>query len=146
MFPRWHILLGAVFIAALWIFIPKIPFFYLTLVFFASFLIDFDHYVVASFKTKKLGLKNSLKYHKIKCKEELEEISQGIRRKGDFHLFHTVEFHALVGILGFLWVGFFYIFIGLIFHSLVDTFFFLFTGVFHRREYFFFNWTRKRRN
>lgn len=144
MFPRAHVILGAAFIALLWLLVPNMSIFYLALVFLASFLIDFDHYAVAVFKTKKLSLNHAFDYHKYKRLEEMSDLIRGIKRKSDFHLFHTVEFHAIIGLLGILWIGFFYIFIGMVFHSLVDLFSLLFTGVFHRREYFLFNWIRKR--
>ncbi|MFH1290217.1 MAG: hypothetical protein ABIH92_02295 [Nanoarchaeota archaeon] len=142
MLPKGHILLGAIFIAIVWIFIPQMPIFYLALIFLASFLIDFDHYANAVFKTKNISLKNALDYHKKARENEIMEIKQGVRKKSDFHLFHTVEFHAMIGLLSFLWVGFFYIFMGMIFHSLLDVFSLLSTGIFYRREFFFFNWAR----
>jgi len=144
MLPRWHIILGAIFTAIVWAFIPTMPFVYLTLIFLASFLIDFDHYVNAAMENKSPSLKKAFDYHKKKHKEELRDLAKGIRKKGDFHLFHTIEFHAFVGFLGLVWAGFFYIFIGMLFHSLLDVSSLLFTGVFHRREFFFFNWARKR--
>ena len=144
MLPRWHIILGAVFTALTWFFIPSMPLIYLTLIFLASFLVDFDHYTNAVMGNKSPNLKKAFEYHKKKREEELRDISKGIRRKGDFHLFHTIEFHAVVGLLGLLWSGFFYIFMGMLFHSLLDVSSLLFTGVFHRREFFFFNWARKR--
>ena len=144
MLHKWHVLLGAIFTSLVWLFIPSMPFGYLVLIFLASFLIDFDHYTNAVIKNKHLSLKKAFDYHKIKREEELMDISKGIRKKGDFHLFHTIEFHAAIGILGLIWSGFFYIFIGMLFHSLLDVSSLLFTGVFHRREYFFFNYARKK--
>ncbi len=120
------------------------PIIYLLIVFSSSILIDFDHYVVALMKTKKWRLTHAFDYHKKKRIEEREEIEKGIRRKGDFHLFHTVEFHLFLGMLTLLWTGFFYIFIGMIFHSLLDVFSMITDETFHRREYFLFNWLRKR--
>ena len=35
-------------------------------------------------------------------------------------IFHTVEFHILVFLLGFLWPGFWFILMGMIFHSILD--------------------------
>ncbi len=64
MLPRWHILLGAVFTAILWLASREINKFYLLLVFLASFLIDFDHYVNAVIKSGSLKLRDSFEYHK----------------------------------------------------------------------------------
>lgn len=143
MLPRWHILFGAIFTALVWFF-TGMSFVYLGLIFLASFLIDFDHYANAALKNKHPSLSKAFDYHREKRQEELSDLAKGIRRKGDFHIFHTMEFHALVGFLGLLWIGFFYIFIGMLFHSLLDVSSLLFTGVFHRREFFFFNWVRKK--
>src|SRR3989344_8531698 len=121
MLPRWHILLGAIFTLVIWLFVPEISFLYLALLFLSSFLIDFDHYAASGIKTGKWGLKDSFQYHEKLGKEELKELKKGIRRKGDFHLFHTLEFHVIVGLLGILWAGFFFIFIGMFFHSLLDV-------------------------
>jgi len=136
-------LFGAIFITVVWVFIPQMPIFYLVLIFLASFLIDFDHYTASVFKTKKLGLRNAFKYHKEERKKEIAELKQGIKRRGDFHLFHTIEFHAVVGLLSLLWIGFFYIFMGMVFHSLLDVFSLLFTGFFHRRDFFLFSWAKR---
>lgn len=143
MLPRYHILFGAVFTLAIWFTAPQIQWYFLALLFFSSFLIDFDHYMASFRKTKKWRLKDSFDYHKEELKKENRDIARGIKRKGDFHVFHTIEFHALVGVLSLVWFGFFYIFIGMLFHSLLDVFSLVNDGKFHRREYFFFNWTRK---
>jgi len=144
MLPRWHIILGAGLTAVFWLASPNIPKIYLALVFLSSFLIDFDHYLASVFKTKDKSLRNSSEYHSKEQEIEKKEIAQGIRKKSDFHLFHTIEFHLLVGFLGILWIGFFYVFIGMLFHSLVDVFDLISRRAFHRREYFFFNWLRKK--
>jgi len=146
MYPRYHILLGATFTLLILFLVPQISPIYLALIFFSSFLIDFDHYVASVIKTKNPRLKESFVYHRKKRIEEKRDIARGIKRKGDFHFFHTIEFHVLVGLLGIFWIGFFYIFIGMIFHSLLDIFSLLQRGSFHRREYFFFNWARKKKN
>lgn len=143
MLPKWHIFLGAAFTALIWFFVPTMPVVYLSLVFLSSFLIDFDHYANAVIKNKNPSLNEAFKYHERLKEQEKRDLQKGIRKKSDFHLFHTVEFHTLVGLLGLVWSGFFFIFIGMLFHSLLDLSSLLFTGVFHRREYFFFNWARK---
>jgi hypothetical protein len=143
MYPRWHILFGAIFTLIIWIAIPGISFLPLTLIFLSSFLIDFDHYVVSAYKTKNLSLKNSFKYYKDDRIKAEKEIAQGIKRKSDFHLFHTIEFHILIGLLSFFWIGFFYIFVGMMFHSMLDVAEMTKKRALHRREFFFFNWVKK---
>lgn len=145
MLPRWHILFGAIFAIVIWIAAPEINLFYLTLIFFASFLIDFDHYLCAVKTTKKLSLRNAFNHYEKLCAAQKNEIAKGIKKKfPEFHFFHTIEFHLLVGILSFYWVGFFYIFIGMVFHSVLDILSFAKGGTFHAREFFFFNWIRKK--
>ncbi len=145
MLPRWHIFFGAIFTLVVFVMIPSLSWFYLTLIFLSSFLIDFDHYLVSAFRRGKvISLSDSLKYHDELGIKERAEINKGIKRKGDFHIFHTIEFHALIGLLGFFWVGFFYIFIGMFFHSLLDVYTGLRDGWLHKREFFFFNWIGKK--
>lgn len=144
MLPRWHILLGLVFAFLIWISAPYTPFIYVILVFLSSFLIDFDHYMSFVRKTGKLSLLESFDYYKKDGVRMHKERSEGLRRKGDFHLFHTLEFHILIAVLGLFWLPFFYIFLGMVFHSMLDIFYSLHKGFFYRREYFFFNWLAKK--
>jgi hypothetical protein len=144
MIPRWHVLFGAVFTFILWLAVPNIDYLYLGLVFFSSFLIDFDHYLCAVIKTKSLSLKNAFEYHKEKHKQHQREKTKGIKKKGDFHLLHTVEFHALIGLLSIFWAGFFYIFLGMMLHSITDAITMFYDNGLHRREFFFFNWLRRK--
>lgn len=144
MLPRWHILTGALFALVIWIFTPSISLIYLFLIFFGAVFIDFDHFVTAVMKTKNLSLKKAFKHFEDLREKELKKRARGVREKEHFFLFHTVEFHILVAIFGLIWAGFFYIFIGMVFHSLLDLISLLHGGWFYRREFFFFNWLRKR--
>jgi hypothetical protein len=144
MLPRWHLILGIAFTLAVWIAAPQIHPAYLILVFFGTFFIDFDHYTNSVLQTKKWSLKNALKHHEKLKKIEKREIASGIKKKGNFHLFHTVEFHIFIGALGLIFLVFFYVFLGMVFHSLLDLIDLLVSRRFHRREYFFFNWLRKK--
>lgn len=109
MLPKSHIILGFIFSFSLYFLFPQITLFNLSLIFLASFLIDFDHYLWYVFQKKEISLKKS--YLFLKNNEKL---------KRKLMLFHTLEFHILVFLLGFLWSGFHYILIGMIFHSLMD--------------------------
>lgn len=144
MLPRWHILLGAILTVIIWLIIPGINMLYLALIFLASFLIDFDHYLCAVMKTGRIELRDAFQYHNELRKQYDIEHKKGIRKRGDFHLFHTLEFHALIAILGIFWTPFFYVFIGMVFHSLMDLVYIINKGVLYRREFFFFNWLRKK--
>ncbi len=144
MLPRWHILFGTIFSLLVWLTSPQINPLYIFLIFFSSILIDFDHYLCSALKTKKLGIFHSFEYHKEMGEIQRKEKDKGIRRRGDFHIFHTVEFHILVGLLSFIWLGFFYVFLGMIFHSLLDIYSFLYEGFIYRREFFLTAWLWKR--
>lgn len=144
MFPKWHIFLGGLFTLIIWIFAPNLNPIYLAIIFLSSFLIDFDHFVVGAARTGKLNFKEIYDYHEQQDRIKIKERTRGIRKKGDFHLFHTIEFHVLIGILGIFFAPLFYVFIGMIFHSLIDLFSLIQGDEIYRREYFFFNWIRKR--
>lgn len=145
MLPRWHIIYGAIFTLIIWAIFPETNYIYLLATFLSSFLIDFDHYLTSLIQNKKfLTLKESLNYHKIRGKEQEEDKRKGIRKKYDFHLFHTLEFHLFVLIIGFFIPLFFYIFIGMAFHSLVDIYDGWKRDWLFRREFLFVNWIKKK--
>jgi hypothetical protein len=143
MIPRWHILYGFIFTILIWIIAPSISLINLSLIFLSSFLIDFDHYICSFIKSGHISLRKSFDYHKKKGIEQQNEKKKGIRRKGDFHLFHTIEFHLLVALLGIFFTPFLYIFIGMTFHSLLDVYDLRKKDFMYRREYFLTNWLRK---
>ncbi len=145
MLPKTHMLLGIVFSLIVWFLFPAIPVWGIVLVFLSSFLIDFDHYAVFVLKKKKLSLKESLKWHDKEGIVQKKEREAGIREKGHFHLFHTIEFHLGVWLLGyFIWSGFLYIAIGMIFHSLCDLVYLIQKDYIYRREYLLVNWLRRK--
>lgn len=143
MLPRYHILLGALFALLLWIIFPSISLHYLLIVFLASIFIDIDHYLCALNKTGKLGLFSAFDYHKKQGIEHLKEHNKGIRNKGDFHIFHTIEFHLLILVLGIFWPAFFFIFIGMLFHSFLDIAYLSRYDFLYRREFLLANWLKK---
>lgn len=144
MFPRWHIFFGILFTFLIWIAAPHINFVFLLLILFSSILIDFDHYLCSVFKTKRLGFFHALRYNNKIREEEQFKKAKGIKEKSDFHIFHTIEFHILIGLLSFLWTGFFYIFLGMVFHSLLDLYSMFYDKSVYFREYFFINWLHKK--
>lgn len=142
MLPRWHIILGLLFSLALWAFFPDVPWYCISIMFLSSILIDFDHYMCAVWKTGNWGLRAALKYHEEKRKVELLERRRGIFRKEDFHIFHTIEFHAIVLALAFVYPVFMYVLAGMIFHSLSDLVNMAYEQEITKREFFFANWIR----
>jgi len=143
MYPKEHIVLGALFSAIVSMLFPNINLFYLALIFLSSFLIDFDHYMIYVIKTKNFSLNKAFDYHITEGKMALKEKAKGIRKKGHFHVFHTLEFLILVYILSFLWYPFIFILIGMIFHSLLDIIYLITHDFLYRREFFLTRWLMK---
>lgn len=144
MLPRWHIFYGTLFTLFLWSVAPEVNPLYFALVLFASVFIDFDHYACAVWKTGRWHFGHALEYYRKQGAAMRAKEARGLKPKSDFHLFHTIEFHVLIALLGTLWTGFFYLFIGMVFHSLLDVADALHRNTLHRREYFFFNWLARR--
>jgi len=140
MLPRQHILLGLVFSLLVWIILPWISWFYILIIFLSSFLIDFDHYLVAVYHTKNIGLINALKFYEMVKEKQREEHKRGMRKRGLFFLFHTIEFHLVVLLIGISYEPFIYIFIGMVFHSMVDFIDLSYKNLLYKREYFLTRW------
>ncbi|MEM4271554.1 MAG: hypothetical protein QXD13_00445 [Candidatus Pacearchaeota archaeon] len=143
MLPRWHILTGLIFSLLIWIIFPSVGF-YVFLVLFGAVFIDFDHYMCAVWKTGKISLHDAFIYHKKLLQTERKEYARKIFKKGDFHIFHTIEFHLLVLLLSYLWIGLFYIFIGMLFHSILDFIELAAERKLYRREFLLLSWIAKK--
>ena len=140
MLPRWHIFWGFVFIAIFKMLVPGTQYIDLFLIWFASVFIDFDHYLSTIIKTKKLGFRHALR-HNYEMRQQAIQIKQqkDICRKGDFHIFHTVECHLTVGLLGIAFAPFFFLFIGMVLHSTLDIIWMVRHDILQSREFFLFN-------
>ena len=143
MLPKTHIILGAIF--SLIVFLAfKIPIYGTILIFLSSFLIDFDHYLEPVMKNHSLSLKKAFDYHIQQGKIALIEREKGIRKRGDFHIFHTIEFLLLTFLLGLIWDPFIYVFIGMVFHSFLDLIYLIQRDIFYRRKFLLTNWLAKK--
>ncbi|PIN77163.1 hypothetical protein COV15_02885 [Candidatus Woesearchaeota archaeon CG10_big_fil_rev_8_21_14_0_10_34_12] len=109
MLPKSHIVLGAIFSLVLFYFF-HFTFSQISLVFLASVLIDFDHFLFYFSRNKNLNLKKAYYWHKAIIYDH----------KPIVQTFHTVEFLILILLLSFIWKLFIFVFIGMIFHSAVD--------------------------
>lgn len=121
---------------------PNLNFLYIALIFLSSFMIDLDHYINALYQTRSFDYRKNFRwYREVYGLRVKKDKAKGIRRRGPFHLFHTIEFHILVLLLGiFVWEGFYFIFIGMIYHSLLDIIMLVRNNSMYEREFFFFNW------
>lgn len=141
MLPRWHILFGALFGLFLWLVWPQISFPDAFAAFLASVFIDFDHYLVFVFKTGKISLFEAFKWYKLKAILSKKNRKKGIKMKGDFQIFHTIEFHLFILIFGiFVWSPFLWIFYGMVFHSILDFVHMAYENCLGCREYFLIKW------
>ena len=146
MLPKTHILLGAIFSIIFYSLFPQTQWYNLAIIFFSSFLIDFDHYASSVLKEKRnLNLINSLNYHKEQGKIQKAEKDNGIRKKGVLHIFHTLEFHILVLAIGiFFFKPFIFIFIGMLFHSILDLLYLTKEDYIYRRNFILALWIIKK--
>ncbi len=108
MLPQWHFLLGAIFALLLW------PIFGLgsLIIFAASFLVDFDHYLLYVKLTKNYNLSKAYYFMKKLAKDK--------SGKKYLFVFHTLELWLLLIAASFYSRYIFLIFIGVILHMLFD--------------------------
>ena len=120
MIPKYHTLLGAVFSILIYFLFSLTPF-QATLIFLASFLIDFDHYLWYALRKKDLNPINSTKWF-FKKRKIWIKLPPNQRRKIKLPIliFHGIEFWILLIILSFLNPLFIYILIGVLFHAVFD--------------------------
>ena len=85
------------------------------LVFFSGFLFDVDHYLYYIFKFRRYSI--------LDCYRESIKIRKGLlpRPKEPFiHVFHTIEFYLLLGILAIFLPFLRFVLIGLVLHIILD--------------------------
>lgn len=137
MLPRWHVIFGLVFCIVFKIIAPETTYVSLFLIWFASVFIDFDHYLIAAFKHGKISPFDAINHGYESRQNILNQKSDfGMCEKSDFHFFHTIESHILVGIIALFFFPFFFIFIGMVFHSLLDLIWLVKNDVLDSREFF----------
>lgn len=145
MLPREHAVYGLIFVLLIWLLFPFVGLLNLFLVFFGSFFIDFDHYIVFVKKNGSLSLKKSYEYYDKLRKIWIAQEKRGIKKKAPLMIFHTIEFHVVVALLGFfVWNGFLFILLGMIFHSVLDVISMHQERALYRREFSFIGWIAKK--
>ena len=122
MLPRHHVILGAFFAALVYWIFPQVGVQGATIIFFASFLIDVDHYLYFVVTKKNLSVKKAYNFFNEERNAALKLPKR--QRKGidpKMCLFHGIEVSGLILILGlFLSKIFLFIFAGFIFHLIFD--------------------------
>ncbi len=121
MLPKKHILYGFIFSLILFLIFP-INLLEAGLIFFSSFLIDFDHYLYFVFTKKSFNLKEA--YFGFKKKGLfLKKLSKPERKKyvPGFYIFHGLETLIVLGVLGYFISSYFYLVLfGAAFHLILD--------------------------
>ena len=140
MLPRWHMFWGGLFTVLLLYLAPGLPWYSYVLLFCASVFIDLDHYLTAVLKTGSWRLEDALDYYTVHGKQVQKDQKKGIRKVYHFYIFHTIEFHVLIALLGIWWQPAFYLFMGLVFHTLLDIFSLLQRDYLYMREFFLSAW------
>lgn len=145
MLPKTHIILGAIFSIIFKLIFPSVDWIFILFMFLATFLIDFDHYFVVAMRTNNWSLINALNWFDEHIKMERKAGRVGLKaKKSPLMLLHTIEFHILVLLMSYLWIGFLYIFIGMAFHSLMDIIKMEYTKELHCRWFFLTEWMVKK--
>lgn len=143
MLPRWHIFWGLVFSIIFKVFVPQTPYIFIFFIWFASVFIDFDHYLAAGIKNNDWRINKAIE-HNYRKRENMLSLKKNrdLCEKGEFHIFHTVEFHLLIGIISIFFAPLFFIFIGMVLHSILDIIWMVYHDLVKSREFFFFNHIR----
>lgn len=126
MLPKTHIILGAIF-SLLVYFIFNLSLYQVLIIFSASVLIDLDHFLFYVKRHRNTNLKKAYFWHKALPKDH----------KPMMHIFHSLEFLIIIGILSIFYNFFLMLFIGFIFHSIFDLIDMIYNGK-YGREFFFF--------
>jgi len=122
MHPKYHFIIGVIFIIFLHFIFPQITFLNLLIILFSSVLIDGDHYVYYIIKKRDFNLFRCYKWYKIETNKTCH-LSMNERKKvyTGFYLFHGIEILIILFLLGTYIAQFFiFIFIGFSLHLFFD--------------------------
>jgi len=120
MLPKTHAILGIIFSIVVF-FIFNISIFQTLLIFFASFLIDFDHYMWYVYKKNEYSVKKAYFWFKGKRKKWFNlSKKERDKYKRPFLVFHSIEFWIILVLLSFINKIFLFILIGVLFHMTID--------------------------
>ena len=122
MYPSKHIVFGLIFSLLAYFTFPQIGTLGFFTIWFASFLIDVDHYIFYVFTSRDLSLIQS---HKWFMKESAKSLSLSKKDRKKFSkqipcVFHGIEAIAILFLLSFVNILFLYVLIGFIFHEILD--------------------------
>ena len=120
MLPKYHIIIG--FISSLIIYlIFSITILQAVIIFFSSFLIDFDHYLLYIYKKKDFSLKKAVNYFKEKRRKGIaRNLDERKKYKKAIFIFHGIEFWLLLIILSFYINLIWFVLLGIAIHIFLD--------------------------
>jgi hypothetical protein len=123
MLPRKHIIIGILFVIAIYFLFPTITLFSLLIIFSSSVLIDVDHYFYYILRRKDFNFIRCYKWYKENRKKVLSlPMNERKKRYSGFYMLHGIELIIILLVLGFYINSlFFFISIGFLLHFLVDT-------------------------
>ena len=120
MLPKYHILIGFISSLIIYLIFP-ITILQATIIFFSSFLIDVDHYMLYVYKKKDFSFKNSVKYFFERRKSWLSlPLFERRKRKLAIFIFHGIEFWLLLIILAIYINSILFVLFGIAIHILLD--------------------------
>lgn len=127
MFPKYHLILGILFVIILHFVFPQLSWLHLCIIFLSSFLIDIDHFIYYAYKKKlNLGfktLREAYEWHKDRWRKEYtlsKEQRKKLRNPYGFYFFHGIEWIVILFLLGNICSLLKYIGMGFLFHLFTD--------------------------
>jgi hypothetical protein len=120
MLPKWHIL-GGFIVSYILVYFFHFSIFSGTIIFLSSFLIDVDHYLVYSIKSKDISIKNAYKMA-LEHGDKWKHLSYDQKKKEYWtpFIFHGIEPLAILLFLSYFNIFFLGIFIGFLTHMILD--------------------------
>ena len=120
MLPKWHILAGFAVSYILVVFFSVSPIAGI-IIFFSSFMIDFDHYIYYVFEKKNFHPGHSVRWF-LEFRRKWSKLTKEERKghRQPILIFHGLEFGALLFFLSLVNRLFFFLFLGMIIHMVLD--------------------------
>jgi len=120
MLPKYHIITGAILTPLIYSIFP-ITILQATIIFFSSFLIDVDHYLLYIFQTKDLSFKRARKYFIKRRKRWISlPLNEREKYKRPIFIFHGIEFWLLLILLTNYTSLIWFVLLGILIHITLD--------------------------
>jgi len=121
MLPKYHIVTGLIASVFIFVMFPSITILDASIIFFSSFLIDFDHYLYYILIKNDYSLNRAYKWFIAKNKYLLNlKKEQRAKYKNTILIFHGIEFWLLLLVLALINKLFIWVLVGISIHMLLD--------------------------